>query len=274
MARGLNFNVVFMIFNLYPKLQILLKEKIMRHISSSIIRVFVLIALLTQGCTPPDAALEIVEKSIAAHGGKKLWEAVEGVDYTKAIATFNAEGQLINEVLQKHRVLLQPFEAQLEWEDEEGQHIAQLKNDTIHRTLNSDPVSAAEKLAGAKASINGAHYVFWQPYRLLEPEAQRTFMGVRTLFNNTTTLEVKITYSTAPEADQWYYFFDASSFQLVATAVLHNGRMSLITNDAYENETGLLLNHKRTSYLTDENFQPLYKQASYIYTIKNLKMRP
>ena len=70
---------------------------------------------------------------------------------------------------------------------------------------NSKSVTAPKVLQETKAVLEGAYYVFWQPYRLLEPEA-RWRSKVHALFNGKKTIEVLVRYSDAPEADRWHYF--------------------------------------------------------------------
>lgn len=246
-----------------------MKEKIMRQRTPFFIGIFLCVLLTTAGCSS-NPAKEIVLKSLEAHGGEKTWARTKKVEYTKATTLFTEEGTVEKEVFQNHEVYFRPFKAIMKWHDGTTTNTAQLENDSLVLQTNSKSVTAPKALQETKAVLDGAYYVFWQPYRLLEPEARLELMGTRTLFNGKKTLEVLVRYSDAPEADRWHYFFDENSYRLVATGVMHQGRRSLITNDAYQTRKGIVLNRLRTSYFTDANFQPKYKRASYIYTVTDV----
>ena len=243
-----------------------MKEKIMCLRTPFLIGILMCLLLTTASCSS-NPAMEIVLKSLEAHGGKKTWERTKKVGYTKATTLFTEEGTVEKEVFQNHEVYFQPFKAIMKWQDGTTTNTAQLENDSLVLQKNSTSVTAPKALQEARAALEGAYYVFWQPYRLLEPEAQLELLGTRTLFNGKKTLEVLVTYSDTPEADRWHYFFDYNSYRLIATAVVHQGRRSLITNDDFQTNNGIVLNRLRSSYFTDVNFQPKYKRASYVYTV-------
>ena len=246
-----------------------MKEKIMRQQTPFFIGILMSLVFTTVGCSSHPAK-EIVLKSLEAHGGKKTWERTKKVSYTKATTLFTEQGAVEKEVYQNHEVYFQPFKAMMTWQEGATTNTAQLENDSLMLQRNSKSVTTPKVLQETKAVIEGAYYVFWQPYRLLEPEAWLELLGTRTLFNGKKTIEVLVCYSDAPEADRWHYFFDENSYRLVATGVVHQGRRSLITNDAYQTRKGIVLNRLRTSYFTDANFQPKYKRASYVYTVTDV----
>lgn len=62
-----------------------------------------------------------------------------------------------------------------------------------------------------------------------------------------------------------YFFFDLNTLQVRANAVWHNEKMSLILNEEMQWHHGLLLHHKRTSYLSNQNFELIRPQVTYTY---------
>jgi hypothetical protein len=58
---------------------------------------------------------------------------------------------------------------------------------------------------------------------------------------------------------------------VVANAVLHEGKMSLIVNDSLQWHKNMLVHHYRTSYLSNTNFELIRPQARYLYTMLAVK---
>ena len=83
-------------------------------------------------------------------------------------------------------------------------------------------------------------------------------------------LALQVSYSDAPNADLWHYYFTPENYKLRAVQVDHNNRTSLILNELYETQTGLLLNKTRMSYFLDSLGQITYLRAAYEYEITAL----
>lgn len=232
-----------------------------------------LVFLLVNQCKPPDSATALLHKSLEAHGGKALWEQVATISYTKTTTLYTENGAVEKTIQQQHQNQLRPFGATQIWPTPEGTYRADLAPNAFTLTLNDTPVDDATAIAAALESIHSAFYVFWQPYKLLDTAAQLEFIGPKTLFNQREALVLKVTYPTLDTTDVWHYFFDPNTYRLIATAVEHNGKISLITNDAYETQTGLFLNRKRSSYFVDKDFNPHYRRASYDYKVENISWR-
>jgi len=232
-----------------------------------------LVFLLVNQCKPPDSATALLHKSLEAHGGKALWEQVATISYTKTTTLYTETGAVEKTIQQQHQNQLSPFGATQTWSTPEGTYRADLAPNAFTLSLNDTPVDDATAIAAALESIHSAFYVFWQPYKLLDTAAQLEYIGPKTLFNQREALVPKVTYPTLDTTDVWHYLFDPNTYRLIATAVEHNGKISLITNDAYETQTGLFLNRKRSSYFVDKDFNPHYRRASYDYKVENISWR-
>ena len=226
--------------------------------------------LLFNHCKTPNEATVLLEKSINAHGGKALWENVSAIRYNKKTVFYFEDGTVEKVVDQQHFNRFNPFYASQQWASETGTYFATMASEELQLTLDNQPINNAEEIAAAQNSIQGAFYVFWQPYKLLDPDTQLEYLGPKKLFTNQQTVVLKATYPMTDSTDIWYYFLDQQNYRVVASAVDHDGRISLITNDAYEEKTGLFLNQKRSSYFVDQNFVPRYLRASYDYQIVSI----
>ena len=117
-------------------------------------------------------------------------------------------------------------------------------------------------------SLKAATYVFWQPFKLIDPSAMLESKGITTLFNGWQVHVLEVQYPNSD--DRWYFYFDTKTFLLKATGVFFKKRYSLIVNDLQEKYTGLNLNAKRTSYFTNSAFVPRRVNTQYQYEIISL----
>ena len=236
----------------------------------------ILFFLLCQ-CLPKSEEAEeaiiatLLEQTMKAHGGQSLWDSIQYLAYTKEIKLYKEDGSLEKEVIQLHTNDFGAGITQMDWEEDEWTYQATLANNKLRLTQNGKAVTDSTRLKSVHNSLDGALYVFWQPRKLLDERAQIEFRGERTLFNSKEVFEVMVEYPEEKNGDQWFYFIDKESLRLAATGVIHQGRISLITNDEVEEETGLFLNKKRSSYFTDEEFKPLYLRASYRYRVDEIR---
>ena len=216
---------------------------------------------------------DMLNRLMEAHGGVESWDKVSYLSYTKKIQLFTEEGQLEKEVTELHTLDFTAGITQMSWEENNMTYQATRSRKGLSLTENGKPITDSLRLEGTQRSLDGAHYVFWQPRKLLGEAAHIQLGRERTLFNGVEVFELKVVYPEEENGDVWYYFIDKESQRLAATGVVHQERISLIINEETESETGLYLNKKRKSYFTDKEFNPLYLRASYDYHVDEFRTR-
>jgi len=224
--------------------------------------------LLFVGCEKAPSSLEVIHASLDAHGGINAWESTEQLSYQKTSLLYDSLGNLKQKVVQEHFNTWDPsFYAEMKWVDdtiatkvilEKGQIIV-YRNDSLIKT----PALGAKY----RSDIMGAHYVVWQPYKLLEPDAQLNYQGIKTLERGVSAHTVQVNYYKADgsKGNTWWYYFDVENYKLLGNMVHHGTTYAYIENIAYEEKTGLSLNAERKSFRTDSLGNKKYLIAHYFY---------
>lgn len=228
----------------------------------------VAVVILITECQPSTDLSSIIRKSKEIHGGNRYLE-VKSIEYQKEIWALAPANDTISHHVEWHYVDFENNHASMTWNKDSIRWVAKRIHDKIEVTQNGTPIENSETLGQLRRQVDGAQFVFWQPFKFINDTSKKEYVGKKTLFNGWKVYQVVCQYPESP--DRWYFFFDQETFQLRATGVWHNQRYSLITNDRQETETGLLLHHERNSYFTDSLFQPKQKSTTYRYRIKNIQ---
>lgn len=208
----------------------------------------------------------IVEKSIGHHGGIALWKRIKTLRFTKEITLFTKEGAVESKQIQQQTFYFSPdLEGTIQWKKEGDNHIVRFKNDTITKTINNITITDSTALQNAKKIFFSAHYVINQPFKLKDESILLKYVGLEKIDNKVHhAIEVR-TKNDVATSDVWTYFFDIKTAQLNATKVVHNGKISLIKNNTFDNSTGILWNQHRKSFFTDSLGNISYLRAGYFY---------
>jgi len=206
-----------------------------------------------------------IEKSITAHGGYQNFEQLENLSYRKSTYVLNEEGQPVDSLIQ---TFIHPSinQTQLAYLQHDISYLAEMKDESLLLFVDDQPSEEASLLSTHKNLIDAANFIFFQPFKLGNQKAVFSDHGIKqlTISRRTTPLQV-IGVSYPESTDRWYFFFDLNTLQVRANAVWHNEKMSLILNEEMQWHHGLLLHHKRTSYLSNQNFELIRPQATYTY---------
>lgn len=222
-------------------------------------------------CETKLTAEEVVQNAIEnAHGGKVAWETIKEISYEKTTVFYDVNGnqeQVKKQII--HTVLQPKFTSSITWKDKDVEkHIVYNGNET---TVFYDSVLQTEPtiIQNAYKDIMGAHFVFWQPYKLLTDTATVTFERKVRLEDGTDAYMIKATY---PESDAvWWFYFDIHTGLFKENLVKHGKTFSHIKNIQHENETGLKLHKERKSFLINEMNDQKYLRAHYHYRILSVK---
>ncbi len=224
----------------------------------------VLIALLAGlgGCSIPKSQGEsLVEESIFAHGGLNNYTHLQDFRYEKTSYTLDTQ-EIINDTL------VQQFEI-----PKFGTTIL-ITEDSLRITLQNENIQTSKPLnsdqQNYKGIIEGANFVFFQPFKLKDTGAEIEYLGLRSSgFSEKPSEQIRVTYPNS--TDIWYFFFDQETKYILANAVDHNGKMSLILNDSLQWYKNLLVHSRRRSFLSNSNFELIRLQASYKYKMLSLE---
>ncbi len=224
----------------------------------------VLIVLLASfgGCSTQKSQGEsLVEESILAHGGLNNYTNLQGFRYEKTSYTLDAQEVITD-------TLVQQFEI-----PRFGTTIL-ITEDSLRITLQNENIQTSKPLVSDpqdyKSIIEGANFVFFQPFKLKDKEAQIEYLGLMNpSFSEKTLEQIRVTYPNSK--DIWYFFFDHETKHVLANAVDHNGKISLILNDSLQWHKNLFVHSRRRSFLSNSNFELIRLQASYKYKMLSVE---
>ena len=236
--------------------------------------IFVFVLLLF-GCadpsiSPENRAKDLVNASISAHGGQSTYDKLKDLSYIKTTYTYDSLEQ-VSDTLVQHIHHNRLGHIRLTYQNDRGLNEIEEKGEELSVRLNGVIQYDTTLIKNAKSTADGARFVFFQPFKLKDSLVRLKALGRRTLSHKDNQLseELEVVEATYPNSsDIWYFFFDSESNRLLANAVNHNGKMSLITNDSLQWHEGLLVHRFRTSYLASEQFEPIRVQARYDYEMR------
>jgi len=205
-----------------------------------------------------------------AHGGKVNWEKQRTLFYEKQTTLYDSLGTIESCKTQRFSTLLQPeFFSETMWYEGNTHKRIIFKEKQTNLFVNGIPQTNTEDIKKAHNQIMGAHYVLWQPYKLLDNTVSLKLEGKVLLEDGSESYKIKASY---PNSDtQWWYYFDVNTWILRENLVKHGSTYSQIKNISHEEQTGLRLNKERESYTIDSLNHQKYLRASYCYDILTLK---
>ena len=198
-------------------------------------------------------AEELLLKALAAHGGDEYKE-VKSIVYEKRINHFDANGAVLDTVVENHMIDFENATSQFSWKQREDEFTAKLDQDSVTYKINGVDILDSSKVLRMKNSLKAATYVFWQPFKLLDPSAMLKSKGITTLFNGWEVHVLEVRYPNS--ADQWVFYFDTKTFLLKATGVLFKGRYSLVKKRTSRKENWTLFECKANQLFYHKFFCP------------------
>jgi hypothetical protein len=215
-----------------------------------------------------ESGVEIVNKSIEAHGGHELFRELEFIAFTKTTRLYKEDGTLESEAFQTQSFKLIPdYFLTIDWMEQQDKHQISYDRSTTIKRINNSNVEDLDAIENAKKLTLSAEYVFFQPFKLIDNKGQLSFEGMQMIRDTIKTSVVRVKYEDdSPSSDSWRYFFD-EQYRLVAVSVKHNNRISLIENLDFQTYKGILFNKIRKSYFVDSLLQKKQLRAEYHYDI-------
>ena len=130
---------------------------------------FVIVLLIVLGgCTKQFTAQEIIDQTVAAYGGDKVYNSIIEFDFRKK-----------HYVAKYHNYR---YELKRIFDDSTGHVVDVLTNDGFTRTVNDSVVSLDEKWSGRYAnSVNSVIYFVRIPFVLKDPAVMKKLLGTATI---------------------------------------------------------------------------------------------
>jgi len=230
---------------------------------------FILVAMLISSCKQERQLTlqQIVERSVAAHGGLVNWKNIKALSFDKTTILYTKDGELESSMTQEQSFVFKPeLTGQLRSYNKgvvglyyDGKTFRKGVEDSIYTLTDALEITAA------KNSFYGAHFVVSQPFKLLGEGSFLSFVGVETL-DEKQVFVIDVHYEgDTKSSDKWTYYFDVDSYQLVANKVIHNTNVSLIKNLKFDSTTGFLFNAHRKSYMLTSSGDIGFLRAEYFY---------
>ncbi len=219
-------------------------------------------------------AKNLIQKSIVAHGGMEKWGELQEMSFNKTTVLFLADGEVEGEQFQHLNFRFKPyFEGEINWVKEETKHAIIFDGIQTKYKIGENEVINPDFLAAKKRDFDAAFYVMDKPFALLNPALHLEYLGMDTLSDGQIAEKIKVIDGdpNEPNADVWYYFFDAESHLLIAYQVKTKDHVSQVYNETFDKSSGLLLPEKRSSYRLDPNGKHQYLRATYVYSEYKVK---
>lgn len=209
--------------------------------------IYVILLVGFISCQKELEPIDIVQESVKVHGTMEAWKNIKSLSFTKKTQLFNEDGSLKQKIVQD-----QEFQFGNEYSASIYSHLDStsyhLKEGQIHTEIGDYLfVLGGKELKSKQRLFKSALYVTSQPFQLIESGA-RFERKQDTLFGEKKVFAIRVHYKGDTSAsDQWTYYFDQNTFEVVACSVQHNDRISVIENTSYDSATPFLFNSARKS---------------------------
>jgi len=243
--------------------------------------------LLIIGCTPSavehenpeiehndSLAVQIVNKSIRAHGGMQNWLRTKAVSYKKTIIFFDSIGNKESRTVQFHHYQLNPdLSGQISWTTAHDSISIFYKDNRGVKFINGIVQTDPKDSASARAIMLSSYFVLFQPWKLMDSEVNLEYLGRFELEDGQLVEGIKATFGEYNRGDdRWWFYFDVNSDRLVANMVNHLDHYSFIKNLEYDTTSALVFNRYRKSFFVDSLRHIDYLRAEYYYEDFDLEL--
>lgn len=226
-----------------------------------------ILLFLVSACRPSseDQAMDLLNKSIVAHGGKEGWENLKGIKFRKWTRMLNAEGEVESELDQWHEFRFAPvLEGQITWAKDNVDHTLAWDGSKLRYRMGENEVLNADFLVAKKKEFDAAFYTVAQPWKLLDKGGKLHYEGLDTLENGAEVESIRVDYGL--ESDTWWYYFDPKTYLMVGNSVQLKDHRSLVYDLSTEKAANLILHGTRESWRVDEAGKRLFLRAEYRYS--------
>lgn len=231
-----------------------------------------LLLIFFLACTPKEErkAIDLLGKSIEAHGGEKALEDLSEIQFEKWTQLLDENGNIESETVQLIQFRLKPtFKGKITWEKDSIKHVIEFDGQQTSYQMGENSVQNSGFLQAKRKEFDAAFYVVMQPWKLLQDEnVKLTYEGERIVFDK----EVQVIRAEyGPEEDVWWYYFDPKTNLMAGNEVQLKDHRSQIENLSFSQSGNLKFYGQRESYRVDENGNRMFLRAIYSYSDFQLK---
>lgn len=228
---------------------------------------FFVILLVPMACTPnpEEQALDLLNKSIEAHGGKEGWEKLKGIKFQKWTRMLDSEGNVESELDQSHAFRFSPqFEGEISWIKDSISHSMTWDGAVFRYQMGVNEILNPDFLASKKKDFDAAFYTVAQPWKLLDKGGKLIYEGKKTLEDGAEVESIRVDYG--PDSDTWWYFFDPATSLMLGNEVQLKDHRSLVYDLTTAKGDRLLFHGTRESWRVDDSGKRLFLRAEYRYS--------
>lgn len=242
-------------------------------------RLFILLCFLIACSAPEDTdpytgisdpfLRGVIKKSIDRAGGWEQWDALHRISYEKRTVLYDSTGNVESQVKQVHRYDFQPqLKMSISWEQGRDHCEIRLRSDQVQKWVNGERVPADS--IELKKTCMSALFVLGMPFKLLDQGAQLGYNGKVRLVNGKDAHAVTATYEPdgtdpARSNEEWAFYFDAATYDFLASRVDHGNYIAMIYNDEVQLVDGLRFPKTRTSFRVNAEGDHLWKRGTFDY---------
>jgi len=208
----------------------------------------------------------IVMNSIEKHGGIENWNSLRTLSFDKNVTLFLKDGTIESAIKKHQEFSFYPeLEGKITWKTTDEKSLILYRKGAVIKFVNDSLITDSSELQKAKSSFNAALYVISQPFNFLNKNTKLTYLGITDL-ENKKVHEVKVGYTNdTADSDKWFYYFDVTTFKMVANKVILKDHTSLVENNSFDTTTDFIFNQSRKSYRLNANGDKTYVRATYFY---------
>lgn len=237
--------------------------------SNSIRTLLICVALLSCKPNTERMAINLISKSMEAHGGWEAWENAESLIFLKDTKLYYADSSLENHIVQEIEIRFKPhWEIRMSWEKDSIPHKALFDGKRTRYWLGESEIQNQDFLKSKRRDLDAAAYVMTKPFDLLAGEKHLEYLGLKLLPDGKEYESVQVIDGLPATAnlDVWVYYFDPSDSRLMAYSVKTFDHTSLVVNEELDFFDGFLLPRGRKSYRLNEDGKIEYLRAEYEFS--------
>jgi hypothetical protein len=127
-------------------------------------------------------AIEVIKKSIKAHGGQDQWEGVEIISLQKETQLFLEDGEIESRLKQNLELRRRPFlSCKISWEKDSMIHLLTFDGLKTRYRMGQSEIQNHDFLISKKKELDAAFYVLTKPFDLLDGSKQLEYIGLTKL---------------------------------------------------------------------------------------------
>ena len=199
---------------------------------------------------PRGPAGDLERKAIKKSGGWENWTSKKALRYVRVVTNYDSTGKETETIRELHEYNLYPsFGARISWVSKGQQHLILCNNRQAWKLENGEVKNDPKSKNAAWNQSFGSHYLIAIPFKLADEGTNLTFEGDTVLADGRKVTGVKVTYDegagTSALFHTWRFYFDAQTFEYVASLLRHDKGYGYNTYEDYTEIEGIRFYRQR-----------------------------